>query len=204
MSSAYELSFRRKDGSRIQVIMAPRAKFDSKGAFQGSYSVLTDITALKEIESTLKDREKALEKNTAELSEANAALRALIRNREEDMAELEKRVIANMRQNVLPFLSRLRRYMTSEKGLGYLKTAETNLHNIVSPFLRNLNLNGMHLTFMESQMAAFIREGLSTKEIAGILNISERTVDFHRGNLRKKLGLNKSHVGLRAHLISCK
>jgi DNA-binding NarL/FixJ family response regulator len=203
-STTYALPFKKKDGTFIQVLMSPRAKFDANGVFRGSYSVVTDITSLKKIEDELKEREKALEQKTIELSEANAALKVLIRNREEDMRELEERVLTNVRQRVLPHLKRLKKYHTAERGLFHLKVLETNLNEIVSPLIRNLNRNGRGLTFMESQIASFIKDGMSTKEIAQMLRLSERTIEFHRNNLRKKMGLNKSRINLQTHLATLK
>jgi DNA-binding CsgD family transcriptional regulator len=47
-----------------------------------------------------------------------------------------------------------------------------------------------------------IRHGNSSKEIAGILNISAKTVDTHRRNIRKKIGLNQKRANLRSYLLS--
>ena len=45
------------------------------------------------------------------------------------------------------------------------------------------------LTHTEQEVALFILQGLSSKEIADRLYISKKSVDFHRHNIRKKLGL---------------
>ncbi|MFW5711941.1 MAG: helix-turn-helix domain-containing protein [Spirochaetota bacterium] len=45
------------------------------------------------------------------------------------------------------------------------------------------------LTHTEQEVALFILQGLSSKEIADRLFISKKSVDFHRHNIRKKLGL---------------
>ena len=58
------------------------------------------------------------------------------------------------------------------------------------------------LTPQEMQVAALIRDGKSSKEIASILIVSEATVNFHRKNLREKFGLKNKRVNLRAYLLS--
>jgi DNA-binding NarL/FixJ family response regulator len=45
------------------------------------------------------------------------------------------------------------------------------------------------LSVRELQVLELLREGRTTKEIAGQLQLSARTVDIHRANLKKKLGL---------------
>jgi DNA-binding CsgD family transcriptional regulator len=43
------------------------------------------------------------------------------------------------------------------------------------------------LTEREIEVLLFLAEGLSSKEIADELSVSKRTIDFHRGNLKRKL-----------------
>jgi DNA-binding NarL/FixJ family response regulator len=45
------------------------------------------------------------------------------------------------------------------------------------------------LSARELQVLELLRTGRTTKEIAGALELSARTVDIHRANLKKKLGL---------------
>ena len=52
------------------------------------------------------------------------------------------------------------------------------------------NINA--LTEREMQIINFIKEGLSSKEIASSLNISLKTVEVHRHNILKKLKLKNS------------
>jgi len=48
------------------------------------------------------------------------------------------------------------------------------------------------LTLREREILQHIAEGLGSKEIAGQLHLSSRTVDTHRANIMKKLGVHKS------------
>jgi len=79
---------------------------------------------------------------------------------------------------------------------------ENNLNSIVSPFVRNLSLKGVHLTPMELKVSNLIRQGKGTKDIAGLLNISVRSVEFHRDNIRKKLDIKGKKVNLQSFLTA--
>jgi len=46
-----------------------------------------------------------------------------------------------------------------------------------------------------------VKDGKTSKEIASHLNVSVRTVDTHRDNIRKKLGIKDRRTGLRTFLL---
>ncbi len=52
----------------------------------------------------------------------------------------------------------------------------------------------------EIEVADLIRRGLSTKEIAENLNLSELTIERHRHNIRRKLGISNTSVNLTTYL----
>ncbi len=58
------------------------------------------------------------------------------------------------------------------------------------------------LTPMEIQVADLVKQGFGNKQIADVLNLSRRTVEVHRYNIRKKLQLDKTHTNLKTFLAS--
>ncbi|MBW2739323.1 MAG: helix-turn-helix transcriptional regulator [Deltaproteobacteria bacterium] len=60
----------------------------------------------------------------------------------------------------------------------------------------------LKLTPAEIQVIDFIKHGKTTKEIAQFLNLAISTIDFHRSNIRKKLGIKNKKINLRTQLLS--
>jgi len=166
--------------------------------------ITRNITDRKVAEEALKDREAQLEKKSASLEEVNAALRVLLKKRDEDKTEMEEKLLFNVRERVLPFLEKLRNVSADPKQLTYIQILESNLNDIISPFSRTLCDKYVTLTPTEIHIANLVKEGDTTKGIADLMNLSPRTIEFHRRNIRKKLGLNKKKANLRSHLLAIK
>ncbi|UCD33750.1 MAG: helix-turn-helix transcriptional regulator [Desulfobacterales bacterium] len=60
----------------------------------------------------------------------------------------------------------------------------------------------LSLTPTEIKIVNLIKHGTTTKKIAEIMKISPRTVDTHRKNIRRKVGLDKKRANLRSFLLS--
>ncbi|TES84903.1 response regulator [Candidatus Aerophobetes bacterium] len=161
-----------------------------------------EITERNQAEQALREREKELEIKTNSLEEVNAALRVLLKGRDEDRTELEEKVLFNVKELVVPFLERLKKSQLDPKQLSYIDILETNLNNIISPFSHTLSTKYLSLTPKEIQIANLIKEGKSTKEIGEVMVLSPRTIETHRKNMRKKLGLEKKKENLRSHLLT--
>jgi DNA-binding CsgD family transcriptional regulator len=103
---------------------------------------------------------------------------------------------------VIPFLKKLKSTQLDEEQANSLAVVESNLIQITSAFSKKLFLEFSSLTATEIQIANLLKEGKSSKEIAKLISSKVRTVEFHRANLRKKLGLTKKNENLRYFLLS--
>jgi PAS domain S-box-containing protein len=174
--------------------------YDSKGDIVGAIESIRDITARKHAEEALGKREMELEAKTHELEDLNAALRVLLKQREEDRNELEEKVLSNVKVLILPQMEKLKNHMDL-KGMSYANVLESNLKDIISPFAKKLSVKYLNLTNREVEVANLIKEGKTTKEIASFLNVSESAVNVYRYHIRRKLNLSKKH-NLRSYLSS--
>jgi len=160
-----------------------------------------NVRLKKEIEER-KSVEKELELKSLNLEETNIALKVLLKRREQDKEELEKKVLINVKELAEPCIEKLKNSRLNEKQLLYLDVLESNLNDIISPFLQKLSAQYLDLTPTEIQVANLVREGKTTKDIADLLNISDRGIEFHRNNIRMKLGIKNKKTNLRSYLLS--
>jgi len=73
---------------------------------------------------------------------------------------------------------------------------------MIAPYAHQLSTKYLKLTPTEIQVANFIRQGKSTKEIADVLTLSPKTIATHRKNIRVKLDIKNKKANLRSSLQS--
>ena len=118
----------------------------------------------------------------------------------DDQKILEENVLYNIKRLIFPHIDKLRGKVDAGSR-SYINVLESNLKDIMSPFAQKMSVQFLSLTNREVQIANLIREGLSTKEIASFLNVSESAINLHRYRIRHKLSLTKGH-NLRSYLSS--
>jgi PAS domain S-box-containing protein len=161
-----------------------------------------EISNRKKAEKALKQKGRELEAKTIGLEEANTALKVLLKQREDDKIELEEKVLLNVRELVFPYLEKLKMKKLGEKQRAYIGIIESNLNDIVSPFVHGLSSKLIKLSPTELQVTNLIKQGNTTKEIAEIMNLASSTIDFHRNNIRKKMGIKNKRINLNTYLSS--
>ncbi len=156
--------------------------------------------AREEIKTLNQRLEDKVNERTAELEEMNAALKVLLKKNEKDMIEIEEKIISNYESLILPFVHKLKETLPEKKQESLVDIIEFNLKKVTSAFSKKLNEPMKHLTPAEIQIASMIKQGLTNKEIANVLDNSVRTVTNHRENIRQKLNLKNTKINLRSFL----
>ena len=198
--SQYEARGLTKEGRTIWVLRRnTRIEHGGSPAILGN---VVDITKRKMAEQALSERKDQLTAQAVSLKEVNTTLKVLLRRREEDKSEIQEKILSNMKELVLPYIESLKNTRLNPSQRAYIDIVESNIHDIVSPFLGRLSSKYLGLTPRELQVADFIRHGKTSKEIAQMLDISTRAVEFHRENIRRKLGLKHQSANLRTYLLS--
>jgi len=197
-----EKPYYRKDGSIIITKATVRKVFKKNTTTAYLEGIVEDITERKRAEEALIKSERELRIKAQNLTEVNTTMKVLLNIMEKDQEELKERFLDNIKAQVLPYLEKLKNTPLNDVQNGFVQMAEAHLNEIASPFVQKLTSNYLNLTKKEIQIAALVKEGKTSKEIAGLLNAKQRVIDFHRENIRKKLGLNNKKENL-AILLSC-
>ncbi len=156
----------------------------------------------KELEHRVNEKTSELKDKAKNLQEVNTALKVLLNKRDEDKKQLEEKVLLNVREMIEPYLNKLKKTKLDDRQRTYFDIIESNLNDIIAPFVGGASINVLNFTPTELQVANLVKQGKTTKEIAGIANLSPRTIEFHRDNIRKKMGIKNRKINLRTYLLS--
>lgn len=162
---------------------------------------MRDISERKRAEETLRQREEELSIKSRNLEEVNTALKVLLKQRDEDRKEMEENVLTNVKTAILPYIAKVKEGPLTNHQRSCIEILEAQMQKIISPFLHRISQAYFDLTSQEIRVADFVKNGNTTKEIADIIGISIKTVDYHRDNIRRKLGLKNHHTNLRSFLL---
>jgi PAS domain S-box-containing protein len=210
-TSLEELPLKAASGKILYIHLAGGCELHDS---RNSCLFVTDISgrkaaeeALRKINRTLLDEvdrrkhaEESLDIKSQNLEEVNTALRVLLKQREGDKSELEENILSNVKELILPYVERLKKSRLDAMQASTIDIIEGNLREITSPIVRKLQV--FDLTPKELEVVSYLKTGKSTKQIAELLGVSPRAVEFHRYNIRKKLGIDQKKTNLRAYLLS--
>ncbi len=198
--------------SRLTSTLKERERFETE--LQKAHDNLERLVQERTAELLIKNRqlteeieerrraEEALESKAKKIEEFNTALKVLLEQRDKDKDELDNWVLSNVKNLIMPNIEKLKKLIPTLKAASHISVLESNLKDITSSFSHRLSSKYLNLTAKEIQVANLVKDGKTSKDIAEILNISQRTIDFHRKNIRSKLGLADKRTNLRASLLN--
>ena len=169
---------------------------------QANESLRAVIREKVETARSLKRREAELEIKTAKLEDLNTALRFLLKKLDREKKAMEEKVAADLRDLIHPYVKKLGRKSKDREIRALATILQNHLEAVVSPFSRHLTSPTINLTPAELNVASMVKSGNSTRQIADTLNLAYKTVETHRVNIRKKLGLTGSGGNLRTCLMA--
>ena len=133
---------------------APRVAGDGPVRVVSSHE---EITALKLTEEALKKSQEELIEQKQSLEETNIAMKVLLKQREEDKLDLEKKVLNNVKNLVLPYVEKLKNPRLKARDRTLVDIIDTHLHDIISPLLQRFTNAKILLTPQEMQVASLVK-----------------------------------------------
>lgn len=177
----------RKDGSEFWNEWHIEPIRTEEGEITHYIAIQHDITNRKEAEQAIEQK--------------NFALREILEQIEIEKSKIKESVALNVEEVLVPALKKMRRKGT-KLDKKYIDVLEDSLKDLTSSFGMQVSEKKMKLSPREVEIANLIKNGISSKEIVQMLNISFKTVETHRNRIRKKLGITRKDVNLTTYLQS--
>ena len=140
------------------------------------------------ITRTLSDIRKAIQSISIEASGIGPA----------DKSEYFEKV----KNALLPYVLTLKDSIRRPDQMKLVELIESNIRKLADPFIEKVNSPLFCLSPTELQVAQFIKDGKSNKEISDFMHLSKSTILTHRHHRREKLGLKNKKKNLRTSLLS--
>jgi len=129
---SYGLSWLKKDGEMIFTRVSPKAIFDERGQYKGSFAVVTDMTERKRAEEALKESEKQLRRLSSQLLTAQETERKRIsRELHDELGQsmtVMKLRLAFIEKNLLEHQASLKQ--ECEYGIEYVDQVIENIRRL--------------------------------------------------------------------------
>ena len=142
-----------------------------------------------------------LESLNRELVQSNHAMSMLVKKIEMQKHELEKKVNTTINDKIIPIVRALQTEPQIKKFWPQINSIAQHLksmNNQDKSFHKAIYL----LSQTEINIATMIKNGISSKEISSLLNISFETVKAHRKRIRKKLNIKNTNYNLSSYLAA--
>ena len=157
--------------------------------------IVRDETRQKTMETQLRQEKRQVE-------EMNLTLKTVMKTIEQDRRDFESRVASKIKTSLLPGLKKID--AASEAGVrkSYLAILEEQLIGLTTGSEKELDAGLLKLTKTEIEVCRLVQAGCSSKDICEAMKLSFDTVQTHRKNIRRKLGLSGEKLNLHAFLMN--
>ncbi|MEM6642259.1 MAG: triple tyrosine motif-containing protein, partial [Bacteroidota bacterium] len=129
------------------------------------------------------------QENKSKSNELAASTMSIIKKNEVLNQIKEQLIKVPNLQEIKPVIKTIDKNLNQRKNWELFKEA---FNNADRDFFNNLTTAHPELSPNDLRLCAYLRLNLSSKEIAGLINISPRSVEVKRYRLRKKLGLDSN------------
>lgn len=157
--------------------------------------IVRDDTNQKAMEKQLRDEKQQIE-------EMNLTLKTVMKSIEQDRRDFENRVAAKIKTSLLPGLKKIDAASEASVRRSYLAILEEQLVSLTAGFEKELDPNLLKLSRTEIEVCRLIQAGCSGKDVCNAMKLSFDTVQTHRRNIRRKLGLSGEKLNLRVFLMN--
>lgn len=157
--------------------------------------IVRDITEQRALEDGLREEKRQSE-------EMNVTLRNVLKSIETDRHEVEQNLTHRIRTSLLPGLEKIRGEAQSDIRASYLDLIRQQLIALTAGFETELDADLLKLSKTELKICRFVKAGLTGKEICDTMNLSFETIQTHRKNIRRKLGLQGKNINLHTFLAN--
>ena len=166
-----------------------------------NHHLQAELNERRQAEEHLRTAHKELTAQQALLRKKNMALKEIFEQIEQQKIITDQRIQSNVNNIIVPLVQNLKR-ISRPTEREYLLLLENALSEIVSPFVSRLEGDCNTLTPREIEVCNMIKSGMTSKDIAAVLGISEKTIAKQRHIIRKKLSLTNQKVNMAAYLRS--
>ena len=176
------------------------------------FAILRDIREKKllehEMNKNLSILNEELVKNRSEweslnreLVETNQAMMVLAKNIDSRKVELEEKVNTTITSKIMPIIKELLTEERIKRFWPEINSMAEHLNSIITKSDLHRKIISV-LTETEMKIAAMVKNGMASQEIANMMFISLETVKAHRKNIRRKLKIHNTKHKLSEYLAT--
>ncbi len=164
-----------------------------------THELIKITETLKRKQKELSRHKSELEKVNKEIGQTNTALSVLARNIAKNRQGTKNAIGQTINSKLMPIVENLREAKTMDNLNSSLDILAAHLREVTTDLMGDTNILAS-LTPAEMRVAAMIKNGLTSQNIARHFNISLNTAKTHRRNIRKKLRIHNLNINLATYL----